>query len=86
MTWRLILSRQAEKELRSAPAADRARLWEALQEMQSSPFAGDLARLKGAGDRRFRRRVGSWRIIFSLDPNSRTVVVGDILLRSSTTY
>ncbi len=86
MTWRLILSRQAAKALKEAPTGDRARLWEALQEMQSDPFTGDLARIKGTHERRFRRRVGNWRIIFSLDPKARTVVVGGILRRTTTTY
>jgi mRNA-degrading endonuclease RelE of RelBE toxin-antitoxin system len=54
--------------------------------MRENPYSGDIAALRGEYRGLFRRRVGSWRIIFELDAERRRVLVHDILRRSSTTY
>jgi mRNA-degrading endonuclease RelE of RelBE toxin-antitoxin system len=54
--------------------------------MRDDPFSGDVSALKGEYQGLFRRRVGSWRIIFELDPERHLVLVHDLLRRSSTTY
>ena len=54
--------------------------------MKANPFTGDITALKGEHQSLFRRRVGSWRLIFELDPERHLVLVHDILRRSSTTY
>ena len=86
MNWDYLLSNSAERVLRSMPARDRERINRALNDMKADPFSGDIARLKGKEERSFRRRVGSWRIIFELDQANRLVLVHDILRRTSTTY
>jgi len=53
--------------------------------MADDPFAGDVLKLEGAGDR-WRRRMGSYRIFYSLNAEARTVRVSAILRRTSTTY
>jgi mRNA-degrading endonuclease RelE of RelBE toxin-antitoxin system len=68
------------------PERDRHRVTAALVSMREDPFAGDVTALKGQYRGLFRRRVGSWRIIFELDARERVVMVHDILRRSSTTY
>jgi len=65
---------------------DRQRINTALNRMKDDPFSGDLSSLKGEHQGLFRRRVGSWRIIFELDTDRRMVLVHDILRRSRTTY
>jgi len=42
--------------------------------------------LKGPYQGSFRRRVGSWRIIFTPKSDNAVVAVADILRRTSTTY
>jgi mRNA-degrading endonuclease RelE of RelBE toxin-antitoxin system len=54
--------------------------------MREDPYVGDIAALRGEYRGLFRRRVGSWRIIFELDAERRRVLVHDILRRTSTTY
>jgi len=54
--------------------------------MQEDPLSGDMVPLKGEYQGLFRRRVGSWRIIFTVKLESRVVVIHDIPRRSSTTY
>jgi mRNA-degrading endonuclease RelE of RelBE toxin-antitoxin system len=53
--------------------------------MQSNPFSGDLVRLI-AQPAAWRRRVGSYRILFDVDYEQRSVAVTAVLRRTSTTY
>lgn len=86
MTWHLVVARSAQKELERAPARDRTRILGALKELANDPFSGDIVHLKGRGALDFRRRVGSWRILFTLNHEARTVEVTAVLRRTSTTY
>jgi mRNA-degrading endonuclease RelE of RelBE toxin-antitoxin system len=54
--------------------------------MKTDPLAGDITALRGEYRGLYRRRVGSWRIIFALKTDGRAVLVGDIVRRTSTTY
>ena len=62
MNWTVALSDRAQKSLKSLPKADRARIIGALEAMEDDPLSGDVVKLKGT--EAFRRRVGSYRIIF----------------------
>jgi mRNA-degrading endonuclease RelE of RelBE toxin-antitoxin system len=53
--------------------------------MEQQPLSGDVTPLRGPYQGSYRRRVGSWRIIFTLKSND-VVAVADILRRTSTTY
>ena len=86
MTWDFQLSSSARRAFRSMPSRDRERINRVLNEMKLNPVAGDIVPLKGEYDGQFRRRVGSWRIIFRLRSEDRVVLIGDILRRGSTTY
>jgi mRNA-degrading endonuclease RelE of RelBE toxin-antitoxin system len=68
------------------PKSDQERINSALIAMKSDPLAGDVRPLKGRYAGSFRRRVGSWRIIFALNPGSQLVEIQEILRRTSTTY
>ena len=52
--------------------------------MEVDPLAGDIVKLKGTDA--FRRRVGNYRIIFTINADHGVVLVMDILRRTSTTY
>ena len=52
--------------------------------MRTDPLGGDVVKLKGQGA--FRRRVGSYRIIFSIDVQALAAAIIDIQRRTSTTY
>jgi mRNA-degrading endonuclease RelE of RelBE toxin-antitoxin system len=84
MAWLVVLSNRAERNLRRVPAADRVRILAAVEEMSVDPLGGDVVKLKGQGA--FRRRVGSYRIIFSIDFQAQAVGILDIQRRTSTTY
>jgi mRNA-degrading endonuclease RelE of RelBE toxin-antitoxin system len=68
------------------PARDRERINEVLNQMKGQPLSGDLAPLRAEYQGAFRRRIGSWRIVFTVRPDGRTVIVHDIMRRTSTTY
>jgi len=85
MSWQLLLAGPARRALDRIPVPHQSRIVAALEQMQADPFQGDIVRLK-AQPTAWRRRVGSWRILFDVDFSSRTVVVHDILRRTSTTY
>ena len=45
--FKVIIHRKAVKELKSLPKDIQARIMEALKEMESSPFAGDVRKMGG---------------------------------------
>lgn len=85
MAWALILARDAEKQLARLPRRDLERLAQALVEMRDDPHAGDVKRLVNQPNG-FRRRVGSYRILFDVDPDRRRVEVAAIERRGERTY
>ena len=85
MTWTLILANRARKEFARAPAKSQRLLRTALEEMTKNPFSGDIIRLT-AERATWRRRVGSYRLFFDVDPGQRRVDIVDIARRTSTTY
>lgn len=65
---------------------DCERVNRALNEMKKDPFQGDTAPLRGEYQGAYRRRVGAWRILFTVKPDIDTVIIHDIRRRTSTTY
>jgi mRNA-degrading endonuclease RelE of RelBE toxin-antitoxin system len=58
-----------------------------MKTMETDPFQGDVKALAGrdwAGV--FRRRIGSYRLLFTVDRSQEKVSVVRILLRSGKTY
>ena len=84
MPYVVHLTNRAEKGLRKLPASDLDRILSALEEMETDPLLGDVVKLKGSDN--FRRRVGNYRIVFSIDGEQVMVIVMDIARRTSTTY
>lgn len=87
MNWACSLSRQAAKQLRSLPRDRLVQVARAIDEIGEDPTLGDLrpiksGRFKGA----LRKRVGPYRIVYSIDPDAREVNVAAILTRGDTTY
>jgi len=85
MRWTVLIARPAQKQRARFPVKDQARISVAIAQMAEDPFAGDVLKLEGEAGR-WRRRVGNYRIFFSVDAVARTVSVSAILRRTSTTY
>ena len=87
MAWAVELSREAEKDLVRIPRDVRERLARAIDEMEIDPFRSNVKALKGPEWRgRYRKKVGSYRIIFTADPEKKTVGISAIVIRSKGTY
>ena len=87
MSWACRLSRHAAKQLRSLPRDRLEQLARAIDEIGEDPTLGDVrpiksGRFKGA----LRKRVGPYRIVYSIDPDAREVDIAAILTRGDTTY
>jgi mRNA interferase RelE/StbE len=85
MTWTVIVTRSAQKQLAKISGKDRARLIVALTEMEHDPQTGDVKHLTNYGVG-FRRRVGVYRILFDLNVEDMWVEVVSIERRGDDTY
>ncbi len=84
MSWVVVVSNRARRNLKRVPAADQQRIMAALDALRSDPLSGDMVKL--AGQDAFRRRVGNYRIILRVDFKAFAVGVLDIQRRTTTTY
>ena len=85
MTWSLVITKPAARDLRGVPRADIEHINAAFEQMRSDPYDGDIQFLKGT-NRTLRRRVGAWRILFEVHADGHLVVVLQVIRRSSNTY
>jgi len=53
--------------------------------MEKDPFRGDVVNLKGEEDT-WRRRVGSYRLLFKVLSKERAIFVREVKRRTSSTY
>lgn len=87
MTWECRLSKQAEKDLRCLPHDRLQQVARAIDEMELNPLAGDVRPIKsGKFEGVLRKRVGRYRIIFAMNPDSHLIEIAAILTRSEKTY
>ena len=87
MSWACELTEDAERDLRNLPRSIQGRVARAMEQMAADPFAGDVKALKGSEWKGvFRRRIGSYRILFTADQRKQMVSVVRILIRSKGTY
>jgi mRNA-degrading endonuclease RelE of RelBE toxin-antitoxin system len=87
MAWAVELSAGAEKDLKRLPRDRQARLALAIDEMEENPLVGDVKALKGPEWKgRYRKRVGPYRVIFTVDHKSKAVAISAVLIRSGKTY
>lgn len=75
MSYNVELSGGAEKQLTALPKEDQVRLRDALLELAINPRAGDVKKLKGEHTGKYRRRVGSYRIVYEIQDKILLVFV-----------
>ena len=73
MMYQIIIKKKAKKFIDSLPANERRRVVAAIEQL---PDGEDIKRLKGHSDL-FRLRVGSYRIIYTVDNGQLVVCVID---------
>ena len=72
-SYSLRIKKSAEKELRSVPKADLARIVRRIQSLAQDPRPHGSEKL--SGDDKYRIRQGNWRIIYGIDDTAHVVEI-----------
>lgn len=83
--WDLQIDPSVLKTLKKFPLQDTQRILEVIRFLPTDPYFGDIQKLKGHQDD-WRRRIGQYRIFYSIRPHSRTILVFHVERRVSKTY
>ena len=87
MSWVCEFTNNAKQDLRGLPEAIQKRVARVVTQMASDPFQGNVKALQGKEWRGvFRRRLGDYRLFFTVDHSQRKIIVHQIALRSGNTY
>jgi mRNA interferase RelE/StbE len=73
-SYNIVFKPSVEKDLRSLPASVAQRAFERVAALQNDPFPRGSLKLAGA-EQLYRIRVSDYRIIYSVDKNSRQVMI-----------
>ena len=79
MSWTVVLTASAQRDLRRLDRPVAARILDALARLADTG-QGDVTRLQGVSDE-WRLRIGDWRVRFRYDHPARTLEVLRILPR-----
>jgi mRNA interferase RelE/StbE len=79
--YQLRLEKRATRALEKISEPVKSRVINALEEMARDPFSGDIKALQGEWKGFYRRRVGDFRIIYSVDSDIKIVNVESIVNR-----
>lgn len=82
--YNVVLTKRAVKNFRKLPEELQNRCGEIFDDLEYSfaPIRLNVKKLKGY-ENTYRIRVGSWRIIYNVDNNKKSIVIYDILPRKS---
>ena len=61
------------------------RIAEALKELRSDPYMGDIEKLEGE-ENSWRRRIGAFRIVYEIETKEKIIRVFEVKRRTSVTY
>ena len=84
MTYRILVEKRIEKEIRRIPPRDRQRIDREIIALTSNPRPHDCKKLTEKEG--YRIRVGDYRILYTIDDKNKTVVIYRIKIRSEKTY
>jgi len=79
VTWEIVWSRPAERDLRRLDPVVAERITDAIERLATTG-QGDVRPLQGR-DQQWRLRVGDWRVIFSYQSTVITILVIRVLPR-----
>ena len=85
MTWTLILTGPAKKDLRKLERDEQIRIASTLDQIAEQPFSGDHRIVRGFSGMH-RRRVGDFRILFHANIEERIITIVSVQRRNETTY
>jgi len=86
MSWKIIITASAKKQLRRLPKSDFYRASSVIDQLKINPFNfSNLVKLSDKEEAR-RVRIGSYRVKFELFQKEKAVFVYEVKRRTSTTY
>jgi mRNA interferase RelE/StbE len=77
--WRIEVKQRAKKDLTRLDVPVRRRIVKAARKLAENPHSGSRRKLSGRPESRL--RVGDWRVLVTLDEDTRTVEVQRVLPR-----
>lgn len=77
--WRVEVKQRAKKDLTRLDMPVRRRIVTAARKLAEDPHSGALRKLTGRPESRL--RVGDWRVLVTLDEDTRTVEIQRVLPR-----
>jgi mRNA interferase RelE/StbE len=82
--YNVVLTKRAVKNFKKLPEELQNRCGEIFDDLEYSfaPIRLNVKKLKGY-ENTYRIRIGSWRIIYKVDNNKKSIVIYDILPRKS---
>ena len=75
MSYRVVLERQAEKELRSLPSQALRRIDKRLITLSKEPYPRGSLKLKGKESQGWRIKAGDYRILYTVDKTQKVIKV-----------
>jgi mRNA interferase RelE/StbE len=84
-SWALKIEPVVFKALRRMPQKDREEIERTIKVLVQDPFAGDIKKMIGEKNI-WRRRVGSYRVLYAIKDEERLIVVSRVVRRTSQTY
>jgi len=73
MTYGIIIQPRAERDLRSLGPDIRNRIVDKVRGLENNPRPRGVIKVKGRDE--YRLRVGDYRVLYTIDDNSRTVFI-----------
>lgn len=87
MSWGFSVMPDAKADLKRLPSSVRTRFTRTLDKMAADPFQGNVKALSGQEWKNvFRRRIGDYRILFTVNHQEQMVYILRVLIRSKDTY
>ncbi|HEY4474254.1 MAG TPA: type II toxin-antitoxin system RelE/ParE family toxin [Candidatus Paceibacterota bacterium] len=83
--WALAVSSRVHKFLAKIPRQHAEALYIGIGFISVEPYKGDVRKIKGEKDT-WRRRIGSYRVFYTIAQKTRSIIVFDIDRRTSNTY
>lgn len=84
-TWRVHIPKRVAKQIKRFPRSDYARILTILRDFEYDPWIGDITKIKDE-ENKWRRRVGNYRIFYSVYQEIKIVEIKEIERRTSNTY
>jgi mRNA interferase RelE/StbE len=87
MSWVCELTANAKEDLDGLPKAIQKRVARVMGQMAQEPLQGNVKALKGEEWKGvFRRRIGDYRLLFTVNHEEKLAVIHQISRRSGKTY